>query len=146
MSSKRRQIADSIVQQIGANVPELKLVNFDKIKILAEDFQDWEIPACQLIDNYEQNQHQIRRGLRSWNLALEVVIGPTETAQVSQAALWDLVEKIEQAIFVDPRFGLNFVVHAKLLGTETDLHLLEPFYTARIDLAIDYYQPLVGEC
>jgi hypothetical protein len=33
-----------------------------------------------------------------------------------------------------------------LLGSTTDLHTLAPYYTARIDLIIEYYQPLVDVC
>ena len=148
MASKRTEIAQAIASIITTNlVPDsIKTVITDKVRLLAEDFQDWELPAVQIIDLGEVNQHEIRRGKKSWNLSIEVVIGPTAEDPVSQEELWDLMELLETTIWPTPQLGLSYVIHAKLLGSSTDLHLLDPFYTGRIDLVVDYYQPLVGNC
>jgi len=148
VASKRTEIAQAIASIITTNlVPDsIKTVITDKVRLLAEDFQDWELPAVQIIDLGEVNQHEIRRGKKSWNLSIEVVIGPTAEDPVSQEELWDLMELLETTIWPTPQLGLSYVIHAKLLGSSTDLHLLDPFYTGRIDLVVDYYQPLVGNC
>lgn len=148
MASKRTEIAQAIAAKITTDlVPaSIKTVITDKVRLTASDFQDWELPAVQLIDLGEVNQHEMRRGRKTWNLALEVVIGPTAEDPVSQEELWDLMELLETTIWPVPQLGLTYVIHAKLLGSSTDLHLLDPYYVGRLDLTVDYYQPLVGDC
>jgi hypothetical protein len=110
------------------------------------DFQDFELPAAQIIDLSDDNIHERTRGKKTWNITIEIVVGPTVSATPSQGALWDLLETIEQALFQLPNLGLSEVIHMRLLGSTTDLHILMPLYAARIDLQIDYYQTLVSPC
>jgi hypothetical protein len=110
------------------------------------DFQDFELPAAQIIDLSDDNIHERTRGKKTWNITIEIVVGPTVSATPSQGALWDLLETIEQALFQLPNLGLSEVIHMRLLGSTTDLHILMPLYTARIDLQVDYYQTLVSPC
>jgi hypothetical protein len=37
------------------------------------------------------------------------------------------------------------IIHLRHLGSQTDLHLLDPLYFARLDFEVIYYQPLVDE-
>lgn len=129
-----------------ALVTELKYRSFDVVRLQASDFADYEIPAVQIIDLAELNTHEMKRGKKDWNLVIEVIVGPTEAEVVTQQALWNLMQKIEETVWAVPNFGLTEVIHAKLLTTSTDLHLMAPFYLGRIEMSVMYYQPLVGTC
>lgn len=143
--SVRTQIATELCTVLKT-MSELKYVNFDEVRMLASDFQDWELPAVQLIDLGDDNIHEMKRARKTWNVTLELVMGSKVTGKIYQKDLWDLLQKIEEKIFAEPRLKIGTVIHMKLLGTATDLHMLSPLYTARMDLQIDYYQPLVGNC
>jgi hypothetical protein len=147
MASRRTEICQAIVTILGTLV-DIKTINYERIKLLASEFAEFELPVVQLIDLSEDSQHEKGRALKTWNLTLELVIGPiTSTSYVpSQADLWDLLEKIEQKLWHDPKLGLNYVIQALLLGSATDLHMLAPLYTARLDFQVLYYQPLVADC
>jgi hypothetical protein len=131
-----------------ALVTELKYRSFDTVRLQASDFADYEIPAVQLIDLSELTTHEQRRAKKDWNLIIEVIIGPTPEVDggVTQQELWDLMQLIEETVWAVPNFGLTEVIHAKLLATSTDLHLMQPFYLGRIEMSVMYYQPLVGAC
>lgn len=143
--SVRSKIATAIVTRMSL-MTDLKLVTFDDVKIQISDFQDHEIPALQIIDLGEVNTHEMRRAKKSWNLVLEVIIGPTATVEYDQQDLWDLMQAIEEHLFADPKLGLSEVIQMNLVTSSTDLHLLKPFYLGRIEVMIDYYQPITGTC
>jgi hypothetical protein len=143
--SIRTQIAEKLVTVLSA-ITDIKSVAYDNIKMLASDFQDWEIPAIQIIDLGDDNQHEQRRARKTWNFTLELVMGNKTTGIISQKDLWNLLQKIEIALFQTPNLGIAGIIHMILLGSTTDLHMLMPFYTARLDMQILYYQPLVDIC
>ncbi len=145
MSSLRAQIAEKIITVINAS-GYFKWASHETIKMLASDFQEYELPALQLIDLGDDSVHERTRAKKTWNLTLEIVIGPKTNYVPKQTDLWDLLEITEQALFYDPKLGIDEVIHMKLLGSTTDLHILQPLYTARIDLQVDYYQALVRPC
>lgn len=143
--SVRTKISNALLARLDL-VTELKYKAFDSVKLMATDFQEWEIPAVQAIDLAEIITHEMRRAKKSWNLVLEVIVGPTSSDTPDQRDLWDLMETIERQLWAVPNLGLSEVIHMQLLSTSTDLHLLKPFYLGRIELAVLYYQPLVGDC
>lgn len=143
--SVRSKIADALMARL-ALVTELKYRAFDVVRLQASDFADYEIPAVQIIDLAELNTHEMKRGKKDWNLVIEVIVGPTESEAVSQQALWNLMQLIEETVWAVPNLGLTEVIHCKLLTTSTDLHLMAPFYLGRIEMSVMYYQPLVGTC
>lgn len=143
--SLRSQIADALMSRLSL-VTEFKYTNFDQVKLVASDFQDFEIPACQVIDLGETVEHEQRRAKKFWNLAIEIVVGPSTSEAPNQKTLWDLMEHTERTLFAVPNFGLAGLVHIHLLATSTDLHFMKPFYVGRLELMAQYYQPLVGEC
>ena len=145
-SSLRRQIADAILARL-ALVTEFNYRAFDTVKLLASDFSEYELPGVQVIDLGEVVTHERNRVLKDWNLAVEIVIGPTkEYAAPTQSDLWDLMQLTEETVWAKPNLGIPGVVHMILLGTATDLHLLPGMYTGRIDMSVRYYQPLVSAC
>lgn len=149
MSSIRTQIAEALEAQIIAAIPTLKYCKAGaRPKIISGDFNEYELPAVQIIGGSDTNLHEKHRGRKTWNILVEVVIGPiAATGYVpDQKELWDLMELLEQAIMSDPKFGLASVVHCYLLGSDPDLALLTPLYSGRIEIAVEYYQALVGPC
>jgi len=145
-ASIRSDIADALLNRI-ATVADIKYKAFDEVRLLASDFSDHEIPAVQIFDLQEVTIHENRRARKTWRLVVEIIIGPNGiSATPTQKDLWDMMQTIEQAIWAEPRLGLPQVIHARLITTSTDLHLMKPFYLGRLEMEIDYYQPLVGDC
>lgn len=145
MASIRSDICDALTARL-ALVGDFKYIEFDKVRLLGQDFQEFELPACQIIDLGEANVHEVRRGRKTWTIVIEMLIGPNGLTKPTQKNLWDLMEKTENKLFEDPKLGIANVIHMKLLGSATDLHLMEPLYSGRIEITVDYYQNLVGPC
>lgn len=147
MPSIRSQIIDALIGRIQL-VLEVKTIGYDRIKLLEFDFDEWELPAIQILDGEETNIHEMKRGRKSWPLTIELIIGPIQASQYkpTQKDLWDLIEKIEKSIMQSPQLNLKEIISVKLLGSSTDQGILRPFFSARINFNIDYYQELVGAC
>lgn len=145
MTSRRTEIATAL-KNVVSGITGITKVSFDEVKLLATDFQEFELPAIQIIDMAEDNVHEMGRGLKTWNISLEIVIGPKANYVPIQSDLWDILELLETNLFKDPKLGLQYVTQMTLLGTTTDLHILRPLYTARMDLQVSYYQILVRQC
>jgi hypothetical protein len=149
LSSLRTQIGDNLAAQILAAIPTLNYCKSgERPKIIAGDFNEYELPAVQIIGGADSNTHEKSRGRKMWNILVEVVIGPIAATDYlpTQRDLWDLMELIEQAIMSQPRLGIASVIHVHLLGSEPDLALLTPLFSGRIEIAVEYYQSLVGPC
>ena len=142
--SMKTLIAEAIMARLET-VAGVKSKNFDTVKLLASDFQDHELPAIQLIDLNESIEHEQRRAKKTWTIALEVVLKPNEFGTKSQKDLWNLCYSIERTLWQFPNLAVPGVIHLRYLGSQTDLHLLAPFYFARLDFDVLYYQPLVDE-
>ena len=143
--SVRSKIANNILDRL-ALIPQIKYRAFDVVRLASSDFQDYELPAVQILDLAELTFHEMRRAKKEWNIVLEVILGPTMEMTVSQQNLWDLMQEIERTIWAEPNLGISEVVHCRLMTSSTDLHIMKPFYLGRIELQVIYYQPLVGEC
>jgi hypothetical protein len=145
--SLRSKIAQKILDRL-ALVTEFNYREFDKVKLTSADFAEHDLPAVQAIDLGDPNTHEMVRGKRRWNIALEIILGPTQTYEATQKKLWDLMEYTENTIFADPKLGLgnDGVVHMHLLDSYTDLHVMDPYYLGRIEIEVEYYQPLVRQC
>lgn len=145
MSSIKTQISQALITKL-ADVTALKYRAFDTIKLQSSDFQEWELPAVQIIDLGEQNIHEVRQAKKQWTIALEIILGPLTASTPTQTDLWDLMETIENTLFTNPNLGITGVIHMQLLGSSTDLHFMLPYYLGRIELLIEYRQPLLGAC
>jgi hypothetical protein len=141
----RTLIANALQAKIAA-MPEFKTVEFDRVRLTSGEFQDWELPACQLIDLQESNSHERGRARKLWQISVEIIMGPLTSSTPTQTDLWDLMEKTEQAIFETPNLGIAGMLHVILLGSSTDTHLMEPWYLGRLDIQCDFYQSLTGSC
>lgn len=145
MSSIKTQISQALITKL-ADITALKYRAFDTIKLQSSDFQEWELPAVQIIDLGEQNIHEVRQAKKQWTIALEIILGPLTASTPTQTDLWDLMETIENTLFTNPNLGVVGVIHMQLLGSSTDLHFMLPYYLGRIELLIEYRQPLLGAC
>ena len=143
--SLKSDIADAILTRL-ATITEIKYFSFDKIRLSADEFREHEFPAVQLYDVSQDIQHERGRILTNWFLALELLMKSSVSGTVDQKDLWDLQHKIERTLWETPNLGIPGVIHLVYIGSNTDLHLLEPIYFARMDFAVRFYQPLVAEC
>lgn len=148
----KSQIATKLVERIelvttaNGYTQDVKTVAFDKVKLNIGDYDDWEIPAVQLIDLSKLFNHEMSRSRSSWFVAVEICLRSTQViGEVDQQALWDLQEDVMRSIMATPKLGLTFVTHVKLIDEVTDLHLQEPNYTATIGLEILYYEPITRD-
>lgn len=143
--SMKSRIADAIVAKLN-DVWDLKTVSFDRVRVLVADFNEGELPAAQIIDQSETILHEQNRARKSWNLTIEIVMKQTVDRLVNQQDLWNLMYQIERKLFVEPNLAIPGVLHMRYVQNVTDLHLADPYYTARLDLAVEYYEALVREC
>lgn len=144
MSSLKTQISQAIVNRL-VTISGIKTVEFDKVRLRSDDFMAVDCPAIQLIDISEQIEHERSRAKKTWILALELVLKGTAEAPVSQVTLWDLQYEVERKLWGLPNLGIPGVIHLRYQGSQTDLHLMEPYYFVRLDLEVLYYEPLVAD-
>lgn len=143
--SMKSKIADSLVE-ILKEVRGIKHVEFDKVRLLASDFNDTELPAAQFIDVVENVLHERSRKRATWIITLEVVDKSDENGYVSQKAMWNLEYRIARKIWATPQLNLKGVIQAQYLANNTDLHMLDPYYLLRLDFQVEYYENLVTDC
>lgn len=139
-------IIDKIIDIVQVSVPEVRYVSFDKIKLATSDFAPHELPAVQIWDSGQIPTHERGRIRVDWNLSLELIMKSEISGEVNQKALFDLRRKIQLALWAVPNLGIPGVIHLVYTGNISDLHLLEPFYVARIDFVVQFYDNLTGSC
>lgn len=137
------QIMDEIASRLS-NVPEIVTVNKDRIVLSTSDFREHELPAAQVWDIAQTMAHQKQCIEVNWSMSIEIVMKSTETGLANQAELWGLRRKVELALFQDPNLGIPKVIHLQYTGNVTDLHLVEPYYIARIDFDVKFMENLTG--
>ena len=140
-------ISEAVLEKLQG-ITRVKYLSFDKIKIIQSDFNDHELPAIQIIDISETVTHEQNRTKNTWMLSLEIVMRTTEIEPIGQQDLWNLEYEVKRKLWADPTLGIKNkgMVHLRLLGTTTDLHLLEPFYYCRMDFEAIYYEHIVRDC
>ena len=143
--STKSMIAEALVSRLSL-VRQLRYVSFDRIKLLVDDFHPHEIPACQVYDVSLEHLHENGRGRNTWRLAIEILMRGDENRTVSQSDLWDLEYQVKRVLMAQPKLGIKNVIQLELLGTATDLHLLEPFYFSRMDWQVLFYEDVVRPC
>lgn len=140
----KQRLATAIVTKLR-EIPLIKSVEFDRVRLRADDFMSVDCPAIQIIDIGESVQHEHSRAKKTWTLALEVVLKATSDAPVSQVDLWSAQYAVERQLWSIPNLAIPGVIHLRYLGSQTDLHLLEPYYFVRMDLECLFYEPLVRD-
>jgi hypothetical protein len=137
MAGFKAQIADALKTSIEAVTiangysHDVGIVSFDRIRLNIADYQDFELPAVQIIDLSTIPNHEMSRSRTQWFLALELCMRTTEELGiVDQQELWDFEESV------------SYVTSATLIDGATDLHMLEPNYISTIGLQVEYYEPI----
>lgn len=144
--SLEETIADKIVSILDTDVPELNTVNFGKVLLAIDDFKEHEVPAVQLFDQFQRIDHQRGYEQVTWTIQLELIMKSLFTGAVDQKSLWALRHKIQIALWDKPNLEIPQVLHLKYNNNITDLHLLEPFYIARMEFEVLFRRPLTGSC
>ena len=146
--SKKSEILTKIVSILEEMIPtnDIKVVNYQVIKPVFSDFDDWELPAIQLIDQGELVEHEQGRAKKSWELVLEIIMKSSTTGTVNQQSLFDLQNKVEVKLWEKPNLYIPGVIDMKYLGSSTDLHMVLPHFYCRLDFQVRYYDALVGSC
>jgi hypothetical protein len=142
--SMKDRIAKKLVERLQ-QIPSLRTVEFDRVRLRADDFMSVDCPAVQVIDVAETIEHEGRRAKKTWSLALELVMRGTADQPISQRDLWNLQYEVERMLWGIPNLGIPGMIHLRYLGSQTDLHLLDPYFFARLDLEAIYYEPLVSD-
>jgi hypothetical protein len=139
-------IVDKIVSTVES-VPGINYVKFDEIKLAIEDFSSHELPAVQIWDNGQVIKHERQRIQVDWNLSLELIM-KTDAIKgvVDQKILFEKRREIQLVLWDRPNLDIPGVVHMIYTGNISDLHLLRPYYIARIDFSVRYYDQLTGTC
>jgi hypothetical protein len=140
--SMKSKIANALTT-ICKTIPRVKYTSFDKIKLLASDFQDHEIPAIQLIDVGLTSEHVQARAKKTWQISLELLLRQDQYNQISNNTLWDFENEVLRAIWANPNLGIPGVVHPVFLGSHVDLHLIAPMYYSRLDFQVVFFEDLV---
>lgn len=145
--SKKSDILSKIVEVLEALVPnDIKEVNYQVIKLTNDDFEEWQLPAIQLIDQGEAVEHEQGRARKAWDIVLEILLKSSEAGTVNQQVMFDLQHLVERTLWENPQLGIPGVIDMKYNGSQTDLHLLAPMYYVRMDFTVRYYDPLVSTC
>lgn len=143
--SMKSRVAQRIVE-ILQDVRDVKTVSFDKVKVLASDFDDTSLPAIQLIDVSQTGIHEQGRVKYAWLVALELVMKQSVDRTVNQQDLWNLEYQVKRKLWKNPNLKIPGVIDIKFVNAETDLHLLEPYYFARIFFEVTFYEAIVRDC
>ena len=146
MPSLEETIADKIVSILTTDVTDLNTVNFGKVMLAIDDFKEHEVPAVQIFDLFQRIEHQRGYEQVSWTLQLEIIMKSLATGEVDQKSLWDLRNKVQIALWNVPNLEIPEVFHLKYTNNITDLHLVQPFYIARMEFDVLFRRPLTGSC
>lgn len=150
MPSVKSDISDAILSRLGdlETAGKIKYKAFDKVRSQISDFKDYEFPAVQCYDVGQAIRHENLRIFVNWSVSVEIIMKSTTAGIVSQKDLWDLQYEIERKLWERPvNLGVSGVVDMRYTGSETDLHSLgNNIYFARLDLEVQFYQPLVDDC
>lgn len=139
-------IADKIVSVLTTDVAELNTVNFGTVYLSIGDLKEHEVPAVQLFDQFQTVTHQRGYEQVAWTIQLELIMKSLASGVVDQKSLWDLRHKIQIALWDKPNLEIPEVLHLRYNNNITDLHLLEPFYVARMEFDVLFRRPLTGSC
>jgi len=146
--SKKSDILTKIVDVLSEMIAtgDIKTVNYQRVRPVFSDFDDWELPAIQLIDQGELVEHEQGRAKKTWDLILEIILKSSEAGEVNQQSLFDLQNKVERKLWEKPNLLIKGVIDLKYLGSSTDLHMVLPHFYCRLDFQVRYYDPLVSDC
>jgi hypothetical protein len=139
---KKTLICNAIVQKLNT-IRQIRTVVSDRVLISTDDFSEVTLPAIQFIDLNEKIEHEQSRTKNTWLFNLELVMKGSQWESVTQQDLWNLMYLVAREMGSQPNFGIPGVIHVKYLNNQTDLHLLESHYIAKLTFEVLYYEPFV---
>jgi len=142
--SLRSQILDVVKARLEATT-EFKLVNKDAIRLSSSEFEQFELPAVQIIAGLQTGQHQRQCLEASFFITIEIVLGPTTDATPTQNLLLDYMTFVSRVIFDQPNLGIPGVIGCTYVDEEPDLHFVKPYYVGRVNFEVKYMMPLVAQ-
>ena len=148
MASPEEDIAAKLISICSTHptLTDVKTVNFDRVQLAISDFRDHEVPAIQFWDVAQVIAHERGRIRVGWAISLEIIMKSLTSGTVTQNELWDLRRRVQLALWETPNLNIPTVIHMIYNSNITDLHTVEPFYIARLDFEVAYYDDLPGSC
>ena len=145
MAAIESTIADALVAKVTA-VAGVNSVAFDRVRISIDEFRPHEIPAVQFFDVGQVVTHVHTQKEVTWSIALEIIMKTKSSGVIDQQDLWNLRRDIELVLWDKPNLGIPEIQQLTYTGVATDLHLLHPYYVARMDFDVNYIDALTGSC
>ena len=143
-------IEDEIMDKLSEiieTVPGITTVEQENIKVTIADIRDHELPYVQLIDDTQLINHEQGRIRVEWTIYMELIMKSTQQGIVNQQILRNLRRDIMLALFQNPNIGIPSVISLKYISNQTDLHVIdEPYFIARAEFVVEYYDNLTGSC
>ena len=144
--SMEEKIASAIIAAVSG-LREIKYATYKTVRITADDFNEIETPAVQLIDLVLTEEPEKSRTKNTWRIALELIMKPTQYQQIDQSDLWSTCYSIKRAVGAVPGLGIPGLIHILPVQRVTSLpDLVPPYYVAKLEFDILFYESYVREC
>lgn len=141
-----REIFENL-QTTLAGISWAETVQYDKIRLSADEFREDEVPVLQFYMVQQLHTHVQGRLETEMEIAVELILRKNADNEVDLGELLDKKMDVEQAIGDNVQLNINgSMIHVSYISAETDLHLIEPFYIAIMTYSVKYYKPYTGIC
>lgn len=134
-------------------LPWVSLVDYERVRLFTADMKDHEVPLIQMYDIGESATQVRGRTDNTWTVTLELVLKGLSDDSVDQGILFDRKLEIKRKIGEDPTLGISNLdpsqgrfKHVEYVGSITDIHVLQPYYMARLDYNVLFEEPFSSEC
>lgn len=146
-----------VIEAIKTKLEELtwpRLIAFEEVRLTSSEFKDHEIPAIQVYDIGDTATEQIQgRTENDFEIAIEIVMKRSSSDYIGQGDLFDRRLEVKRKLGEDPTLGLQNLdpsqgrfKHIKYNRCITDLHILKPYYVARLEFSALFEEPFSTEC
>lgn len=139
------KIAKAIMDRV-ATLRQVKYVSHDRVLISIDDLNEIQTPAVQFIDQVARYESEKSRDKIRWEISLEVILKATQYQPASQVELWALCSAVRKVIGSAPGLGIPGMIHITQSTREPNINLIDPFYIARLDFEVLYYDSYTGLC
>jgi hypothetical protein len=125
-------------------LPWVTSVEWKRIRVSPSDIQPHEVPLVQMFAQGSSFEHQQGRIQETIGLSVELILRKSDTAEVDQVTLFDYLEELELCFGSKITLGVPEVINMIYTGNVVDLHMIDPFYYARLDFDIVLRRPFTG--
>lgn len=140
------QIMQKIASNLGA-LDWLKLIEYEQMRNLFEDFNESEIPGVQIYDREPATvRHQHGLIEVQWPLSIELILKSTKDGYINQGDLFRRKRQILDVISADLHLGgqIPGFQHLRFDGWETDLHSTPNFFAIALRMTALYLEKYPG--